>query len=175
MGLLRELIDRLAQFQSAAREVGPVIVGEAGTLLTIERQHLGQTPELTGRAKATMYQDMDRLTGIQSQRAVRIVGARPHPGNAQVHVCWRQTARFDLEIGRVNRLTRGAATQQDKKCNERGKLPHDSSCDGWAIYPAKPTYTFCTSSLPSMAARKASTSSRCSGLKLAGSTGFLDL
>lgn len=42
-----------------------------------------------------------------------------------------------------------------------------------ARYPARPAYTCRTSSLASSASRKASTSSSCSALKLAGSTGFL--
>lgn len=41
------------------------------------------------------------------------------------------------------------------------------------VQPPKPANTFCTSSLSSMAARKVSTSSSASALRLAGSTGFL--
>jgi primosomal replication protein N len=44
-----------------------------------------------------------------------------------------------------------------------------------ARQPASPTNTFCTSSFASMAARKVSTSSRSSALRLAGSTGFFGL
>jgi hypothetical protein len=44
-----------------------------------------------------------------------------------------------------------------------------------AAQAPNPAKMFCTSSLSSMAARKASTSSSASALRLAGSTGFLGL
>ena len=52
---------------------------------------------------------------------------------------------------------------------------HGSGCVEWvkARQPARPANTFCTSSLASMAARKLSTSSSCSALRVLGSMGFL--
>ena len=82
-----ELIDGIAQINRAVRQFGPVIVGKAGGLLTMERQHLGQAPELARRAKTTMYQYVDRLTGVQAQASVWIVGARPEARDAEGHVC----------------------------------------------------------------------------------------
>ena len=107
-----ELIDNALQISRAAREFGAVIVGEAGTLLTMERQYLGQAAELAGRAKAAMHQNIDRLTGIQTQTPVWVVGAGPEAGNAEGHVCGWQAACIDLEIGRVERLPRSTAAEQ---------------------------------------------------------------
>lgn len=78
----------------------------------MERQYLGQAPELAGGAIAAMHQDIDRLTGIQTQTPVWIVGARPEAGNAEGHVRSWQTACINLEIGRVERLPRGTAAEQ---------------------------------------------------------------
>ena len=129
MCLLGELTDGATQISSAARESGAVIVGEAGTLLTMERHYLGQTPELARGAKATMNQDIDRLTGIQTQTPIGIVGAGPEAGNGKGDVCAWQVARIDLEIRRVERFTRGTAAEQGKKCDERGGRPYDVPCD----------------------------------------------
>ena len=47
--------------------------------------------------------------------------------------------------------------------------------DTTELQPASATYTFCTSSWASMAARKVSTSSSCTASRLAGATGFFGL
>ena len=91
----------------------------------MERQDLSQTPELAGGAEATVHQDINRLTGIQTQTAIGIIGARPEARNCEGDVCRWQATRIDLEIGRIPRLMRGAAPKQGKKCDERGKRSHD--------------------------------------------------
>lgn len=129
MGLLGKLIDGATQISSAARKSGAVIVGEAGTLLTMERQDLSQTPELAGGAEATMHQHIDRLTGIQVQTAIWTIGAGPEAGDGKGDVCGWQAARIDLKIGRVERFTRCTAAEQGQKCGERSASFYDRPRD----------------------------------------------
>ena len=73
-----------------------------------------------------MNQNIDRLTGIQPQTAIGIVGAGSEAGNGEGDVRAWQAARIDLKIGPVERFRRGAAGEQRKKCDEHGDMSHDS-------------------------------------------------
>ncbi len=124
--LLGELSDCAAQRCRAVRERGAVIVSEAGRLLAVEGQYLGQTAELAGGAETAMHQHIHRLGGIKMQTAIRVVGAGPQAGYVETDVRRGQLAWINLEIGRVRRLVRGATANKDEKGDEYGNMLH-----GW--------------------------------------------
>lgn len=73
-----------------------------------------------------MHQHVDRLAGIQSQAAIRAVGAGPEAGDVEGDVGWRQAAWLKIEKDGIHCVARSAAAKQADKGDEGGDAVHIS-------------------------------------------------